>query len=82
MRAVHTDKVGPYTITHLRDHGFSDAPDVMYRYSGDDVRSTELFRTWDHAMAAAIAARHMGKPTAFGPGVGTAADFFMKMIGA
>lgn len=82
MRAVHTDKVGPYTITHLRDHGFSDAPDVVYRYSVDDVQSSELFPTWDYAMAAAIAARHMGEPMAFGQGVGTAAGFFMKMIGA
>ncbi len=44
-------------------------------------RSSEWYNTIEHAMAAAIAEKHTGQRGAGGTGVGTAADWFMKMIG-
>jgi hypothetical protein len=42
----------------------------------------EWFNSLEHAMAAAIAAKYTGPRGAGGTGVGTAADWFMRMIGA
>lgn len=42
----------------------------------------EWYRSPEHAMAAAIAAKYTGERGAGGTGVGTAADWFMRMIGA
>lgn len=42
----------------------------------------EWFNTLEHAMAAAIAEKYTGAPGAGGTGVGSAADWFMRMIGA
>lgn len=42
----------------------------------------EWFNTLEHAMAAAIAEKYTGPRGAGGSGVGTAADWFMRMIGA
>lgn len=42
----------------------------------------ELYLSLEHAMAAAIAEKFTGARGAGGTGVGTAADWFMRMIGA
>jgi hypothetical protein len=42
----------------------------------------EWFNSLEHAMAAAIAEKYTGARGAGGTGVGTAADWFMRMIGA
>lgn len=42
----------------------------------------EWYDSIEHAMAAAIAEKYTGRRGAGGPGVGTAADWFMRMIGA
>ena len=42
----------------------------------------EWFNSLEHAMAAAIAEKYTGPRGAAGTGVGTAADWFMRMIGA
>jgi hypothetical protein len=42
----------------------------------------EWFNSLEHAMAAAIAEKYTGPRGAGGSGVGTAADWFMRMIGA
>jgi hypothetical protein len=42
----------------------------------------ELYDSIEWAMASAIAEKHTGKRGAGGTGVGTAADWFMRMIGA
>ena len=42
----------------------------------------EWFNSLEHAMAAAIAEKYTGPRGAGGTGVGTAADWFMRMIGA
>ncbi len=52
------------------------------RDEGYESRSDEWYATIEHAMAAAIAEKHTGKRGAGGEGVGTAADWFIKMIGA
>jgi hypothetical protein len=44
--------------------------------------TSEWFNTLEHAMAAAIAEKYTGPRGAGGSGVGTAADWFMRMIGA
>lgn len=43
---------------------------------------TRWYNTLEHAMAAAIAEKYTGPEGAGGTGVGTAADWFMRMIGA
>jgi len=42
----------------------------------------EWYNTLEHAMAAAIAEKYTGARGSGGTGVGTAADWFMRMIGA
>jgi hypothetical protein len=42
----------------------------------------EWYDSLEHAMAAAIAEKYTGRRGAGGTGVGTAADWFMRMIGA
>lgn len=74
--------VGEYAIEAVTDHGFTDDAEVMYRYAINGRTATELYLTLDHALAAAIAAKHTGPRGAGGTGVGTAADWFMRMIGA
>lgn len=41
----------------------------------------EWFNSLEHAMAAAIAEKHTGRRGGGGTGIGTAADWFMRMIG-
>jgi hypothetical protein len=75
--------VGPYTIFEVAGHGFPrpDYPELMYRYEIDGKRvDNELYVSLDRALVAAVGARHMGPRGAGGPGVGTAADWFCKMI--
>ncbi len=55
-----------------------------YTIDGSDIRdskSTEFYLTIEHAMAAAIAEKHIGRRGASGTAVGTADDWFMKMCG-
>lgn len=42
----------------------------------------ELYDSLEHAMVAAVGEKYTGQRGAGGTGVGTAADWFMKMIGA
>ena len=53
-----------------------------YTFSIDRKRSTEYFLTDEEAIVQAIAAKYTAPRGASGAGVGTAADWFMKMIGA
>lgn len=75
--------VGPYTFEAVSRHGFPEPkyPPVMYRYHIDGKRvDNELYQSLDRAIVAAVGARHTGPRGAGGPGVGTAADWFCKMI--
>lgn len=60
--------------------GYEVQPEDGARPEVSNVR--EWFDTLEHAMAAAIAAKYTGTPSAGGGGVGSAADWFMRMIGA
>lgn len=82
-RVDHRWTVGPYTFEAVSRHGFPepDYPPVMYRFLIDGQRvDAEMYRSLDRALVAAVGARHMGPRSAGGPGVGTAADWFCKMI--
>ena len=61
-------------------YGFAQAIDP--EGSSQAGRINEWFNTLEHAMAAAIAQKYTGPRGAGGTGVGTAADWFMRMIGA
>jgi hypothetical protein len=58
--------------------GFGDGT----RDSNGDPKYGELYNSLDHAMVAAVGEKHTGPRGAGGSGVGTAADWFMRMIGA
>lgn len=90
MKASGSWVIGEWTFYEVTDHGFSTGP--LYAY-GDGTIVTEgvragqpiygeLFNTLDHAMVAAVAEKHTGVCGARGTAVGTAADWFMRMIGA
>lgn len=86
-------EVGEWTFYEIVDHGFAhddlgDKP--LYKFAVTTVApgekppkpNHELYKSLDHAMAAAIAEKWTGQRGAGGTGVGTAADWFMRMIGA
>lgn len=81
-----TDKVGigPYTFFEMVDNGFPDhAGKTLWTFTIEGQQhSSTLYATLDHAMVAAVGERHTGPRGANGPGVDTAAGWFMKMIGA
>lgn len=60
-------------------YGFAPA---IVEGSSQAGRVNEWYNTLEHAMAAAIAEKYTGPRGAGGTGVGTAADWFMRMIGA
>lgn len=85
--------VGPWTFYEMVDHGFSGpiAGKPLYGFTvtaeerTDDhgaPRVGEWYGSLDHALVAAVAEKHTGRRGAGGTGVGTAADWFMRMIGA
>jgi hypothetical protein len=61
-------------------YGFETQAEDGARPEVSNVR--EWFNSLEHAMAAAIAEKYTGPRGAGGSGVGTAADWFMRMIGA
>lgn len=84
-RVDHRWTVGPYTFEAVSRHGFPEPeyPQVMYRYLIDGQRvEPEMYLSLDRALVSAVGARHMGPRGAGGNAVGTAADWFMIMIGA
>ena len=86
MRMTKHWECGDWLFCEFADHGFQECKDKpLYGYIllADRTNTpSELFVSLEYAMAAAIAAKHTGKPSAGGTGVGSAADWFMKMIGA
>lgn len=87
MRFVNRWAVGDwmfYQVEGLNDFG------TLFTYSANTVEATsdperhtgELYGLLEYAMAAAIAEKYTGRRGAGGTGVGTAADWFMRMIGA
>lgn len=93
MHYVRRGTVGEWTFYEVADHGFSgsikDQPLYGFTVTAEEKRDHniaprigEMYGSLDHAMVAAIAEKHTGPRGAGGTGVGTAADWFMKMIGA
>lgn len=95
MRYAVAGQINGWTFYEITDHGFGGPSegrplygfgDGSYHDSGsrDGQPKTggEWYNSLDHAMVAAIAEKHTGARGAGGTGVGTAADWFMRMIGA
>jgi hypothetical protein len=84
--------VGEWTFVQVEDHGFTGelADKPLYGFvvgepeiSGlGGIKFGELYPSLEHAMVAAVAEKFTGPRGAGGSGVGTAADWFMRMIGA
>lgn len=82
-RVIGDIEIGEYTFFAVVGHGFPEYDGVALWRFGIDGRkkSGELYASLDHAMVAAVAEKHTGPRGAGGSGVGTAADWFMRMIG-
>lgn len=75
--------VDHWTVGDYRFAEYDDNGQALFSFAiGDQPEGYELYGSLDHAMAAAIAERHTGRRGAAGEAVGTAADWFMRMIGA
>lgn len=66
------------------DHGIQSlAGKPVWQFGLDESRiNFEMYPSPDRAIVAAVAAKYTGERGAGGSGVGTAADWFMRMIGA
>lgn len=93
MRYPNRWTVGEWTFYEVTDHGFTGelADKPLYGFErelkgsdnlGAGPKLGELYTSLDHAMVAAVAEKFTGPRGAGGSGVGTAADWFMRMIGA
>jgi hypothetical protein len=75
--------LGPYTFEEVANHGFRGTPGTMWRFQIEGTRNNHTYyATLDHALVSAVGERWTGPRGAGGSGVGTAADWFMAMIGA
>lgn len=92
MRYEIAGTVGGWTFYEVTDHGFgeelTDRPIYGYADAVPDGTAAgkpkiqEFYPSLDHAMVAAVGEKYAGPRRASGSGVGTAADWFMRMIGA
>lgn len=91
MRYANRWEMPEVTFYEVEDHGFTVAGSqpTLYAYGkpndmdGRGIPKTgELYASLDRAMVAWVAEKYTGPRGAGGPGVGTAADWFLKMIGA
>lgn len=91
MRYEIAGTVREWTFYEVTDHGFTgeltDRP--LYGFAVGKVETPkgspklgELYASLEHAMVAAVGEKYTGPRGAGGTGVGTAADWFMRMIGA
>jgi hypothetical protein len=84
--------VSDWTFYEVTGHGFTGELEGRSLFAfttmpetwkdNGEVMVGEYYLSLDHAMVAAVAEKHTGKRGAGGTGVGTAADWFMRMIGA
>lgn len=90
MRYANRWEMPEVTFYEVTDHGFEmhkDRPLYVYGKPGETndhgvPKTGELFDSLDRAMVAWVAEKYTGRRGAGGTGVGTAADWFMRMIGA
>lgn len=78
--------IGEWTFYEVADHGFGGPSEnrslFTYGPAAREAELRDLYPSIDHAMVAAVAEKHTGRRGGGGPGVGTAADWFMRMVGA
>lgn len=86
MRINRKWTVGDYTFTEYEGHGFTTyegKPLFGFTIEGRERKGNgELYASLDEALVAAVGEKYTGPRGAGGSNVGTAADWFMKMIGA
>lgn len=92
MKYAPVGQVNGWTFYEITSHPFTGELEgkALYTFAADDApmdsrgapKYGELYGSLDHAMVAAVGERHTGPRGAGGGGVGTAADWFMRMIGA
>lgn len=75
--------IGDFEIQEVIGWWIKRGEPAMFRYrlAGEDRWNVTAFYTLDMCVAAALAAKYTGHQGASGTGVGTAADWFAKMIG-
>lgn len=86
-RRVEVGQVGEWTFYEITGHSFTgdlvDKPLYEFEVAGDgQTTGREMFLSLDEALVQAVGAKWTGPRGAGGTGVGTAADWFMAMIGA
>lgn len=75
--------VGPYTFTEVSYPTSGGDNRTGWRFTIDNKPTNhEFYPTLEYAMAAAVGENYTGRRGAGGSGVGTAADWFMRAIGA
>lgn len=90
MRHTKRWEMPEVTFYQVEGHGFEAHLDrVLYAYGNPGEtdsqgmpKTGELYATLDRALVAWVAEKYTGRRGAGGTGVGTAADWFMRMIGA
>ena len=95
MRWTALAQLGDWTFYEVQDHGFT-GPEYdgkpMYAYEklsdrnpegllGRKPKWGEFHRSLDRAMVAAVGEKYTGTRGAGGTAVGTAADWFCRMVG-
>lgn len=86
-RRVEVGQVGEWTFFEVTGHSFTgdldEKPLYEFEVAGDGrTTGREMYLSLDHALVAAVGEKWTGPRGAGGSGVGTAADWFMAMIGA
>lgn len=90
MKVTNYWEMDGITFYQIEDHGFGAplAGRPLFGYGTGELDSRgrpkmgELYAALDRAMVAWVAEKYTGPRGAGGTGVGTAADWFMRMIGA
>lgn len=91
MRHQIKGELAEWTFYEVTAHGFTGehADRPLYGFAVGQVETPdgkpklgELYASLEHAMVAAVGEKFTGPRGAGGTGVGTAADWFMRMIGA
>lgn len=89
MRFTNRWEMPEVTFYQVEDHGFTgygDRPMYTYGKPGETDRNGiptvgEFYDSLDRALVSWVAERYTGRRGAGGTGVGTAADWFCRMIG-
>lgn len=89
MRFPNRWTIGDWTFFEIQDHGFTTHDGkALYAYTKADTyqedgnpKLGEFHASLDRAIIAAIGEKYTGPRGAGGTGVGTAADWFARMIG-